>query len=104
MTCRVLAKEKTTTFSAFLMNLMTFVFLHDRNRATLWELHGSCTASDGLRVFDLIDKDMIHILLDTLVDLVVLDVRADAQVNTPYRSTLISLLLICGYGMPSFRD
>ena len=28
MTCRVLAREKTTTVSAFLVNVMLFAFLH----------------------------------------------------------------------------
>lgn len=102
MTRRVFAKEKTTTFSTFLVTMMTFAYLHDHNRTTLWEYHGVCTASDGLRVFDLIDKDMVHILLNNLVDLVVLEARTDVQVNSPYRSTLISLLLLCGDGTHSF--
>ena len=100
MTCRVLAREKTTTVSAFLVN----VVLHDHDRTAFWLVRGACTASDGVRAFDLIDRDMIALLLDGSVDLVAVGVWRDAQVSIPYRSMLVSLLLLCGYGRASHHS
>ena len=101
MTCRVLAREKTTTVSAFLVTVVLFAFLHDHDRTAFWLVRGACTASDGVRAFDLIDRDMIALLLDGSVDLVAVGVWRDAQVSIPYRSMLVSLLLLCGYGRAS---
>ena len=102
MTCRVLAREKTTTVSAFLVNVVLFAFLHDHDRTAFWLVRG--TASDGVRAFDLIDRDMIALLLDGSVDLVAVGVWRDAQVSIPYRSMLVSLLLLCGYGRASHHS
>ena len=47
---------------------------------------------------------MIALLLDGSVDLVAVGVWRDAQVSIPYRSMLVSLLLLCGYGRASHHS
>lgn len=70
LTDSVFSKEKTVTVNEFLIHVVLFAYLHDRNRTVMWSHHGSCTDSDHIRVFDLIDVEMIRLLLDGPIDMV----------------------------------